>query len=58
MTMKTYKVTANYIVYLEHVIMAKDEDEAFKIAQELDGGEFRQVSEDDWRIDDVEEIEQ
>ena len=58
MTIKAYKVTANYIVYLEHVIMAKDEDEAFKIAQDLDGGEFRQVSQDDWCIDDVKEIKQ
>lgn len=56
--MKTFKVKASYIVYLEHIIMAKDEYEAFDIAKELDGGEFTQVDQDDWAIYDVVEIKQ
>ena len=56
--MKTFKIKANYIVYLEHIIMAKDEYEAFAMAIELDGGEFSQVNQDDWKIYDVVEVEE
>lgn len=58
MKKKMYKVKASYITYLDHIIFAKDEDEAWKIAKNLDGGEFNQIYQDDWNIDDVAEIKE
>lgn len=57
--MKTYKVIASYrtIVYVN--VEAKDADEAYDIARDMDGGEFQRCKGDDlsdWSIDDVEEV--
>jgi hypothetical protein len=56
--MKTYKVYAEYVCYLEHIVLAESEDEAWKIVNDMDGGSFKQVATDDWSITDVEEIKQ
>lgn len=56
MVMKTYKIYAEYVVYLEHVVLANSEEQAWNIANEMDGGSFKQVANDDWSITDVEEV--
>lgn len=60
-SMKTYKVTATYTVYCETEIQAENEDKAYEIACELDGGAFDPVENDglsDWRIYNISEDEQ
>ena len=57
--MKKFKVIAIMSTYLEVEIEAKDRDDAFNIALDMDGGDFTPISDDgDWRIDDVVEIEE
>ena len=58
---KKFKITASYVTYVVAEIEAKDRDEAFEIALEMDGGEFEQENDwcnDNWRIDDIEEIKE
>lgn len=56
--MKKFKVTASYTTYLETYVEAEDLEQAEQLACELDGGEFTQVDNDGWTINDVyEEIE-
>ena len=58
--MKTYKVTATYTVYCETEIEAENEEKAYEIARELDGGVFEQIDNDglsDWRIYSISEDE-
>ena len=58
---KKFKITASYVTYVVAEIEAKDRDEAFKIALEMDGGEFHSLDHacnDDWGIDNVEEIKE
>lgn len=55
--MKKYKVIATYVTTCEAQIEAKNEDEAFSIAQNLDGGFFEQkIDGDDWQIEHIVEI--
>ena len=55
--MKKYKVTACYYTYCTAVVEAETEDEAYNIAQEMDGGSFKESGElGDWHINDVQEI--
>jgi hypothetical protein len=56
--MKTYKVTACYYTYCTANVRAKTEEEAYQIAREMDGGDFKQSNElGDWHINSVEETE-
>ena len=59
MTLKKFKVTACYTVYCYATVEASDEDEAFALANQMDGGDF-EIEEDyglsDWHIDSVKEI--
>lgn len=56
--MKRYKVTACYYTYCTAVVEAETEDEAYNIAQEMDGGSFKESGElGDWHINEVKEIE-
>lgn len=56
--MKTYKITAVYTSYCVTEIEAENEDEAFNIAQDLDGGAFDPIeNEGDFRIYDIQQIE-
>ena len=56
---KTFKVTACYTVYCHATVEAPDEDEAYALASDMDGGDF-EMEEDyglsDWHIDSVKEI--
>jgi hypothetical protein len=55
--MKRYKVKASYISTCETIVEAEDQQEAYQIAKELDGGCFdAHLSDDDWQIDDVFEL--
>lgn len=55
--LKTYKVIASYQTICETTIEAENEDEAFLIAKDLDGGIFKSnIDQDDWNIERVEEV--
>lgn len=57
--MKTYKVTATYITTCEVKIQAENEQQAYAIAKDLDGGAFETtIDGDDWQIDNVVEIKE
>lgn len=58
MTMKKYKVKAYYTTYCYAEIEADNEDQAWQIAEDMDGGEFKQADTGDWEIDYVMEIKQ
>lgn len=57
--MKHYKVTACYTVHCYATVEAENEDKAYAIAKDMDGGDF-EMGEDyglsDWHIDSVREI--
>jgi len=56
--MKRYKVKASYISSCETIIEAEDDQEAYQIAKDLDGGCFdTHLSGDDWKIDHVFELD-
>jgi hypothetical protein len=56
--MKKYKVTASYLTYCTLEIEAKNEDEAWQIARESEGGDFEPLPDiDDWYIEDVQLIQ-
>jgi len=56
--MKKFKVWANSMEHYVAYVDAPDEDEAYKIAKDMDGGEFEPAfdSHGDWEIGDVEEV--
>ena len=55
--MKQYRITAYYTTSCFAEVAAKDEDEAYEIAREMDGGIFSSSADKgDWRIVDVEGI--
>ena len=57
--MKQYKVTACYTVYCYATVEAENEDDAYTLAQQTDGGDFEMENDyglSDWHIDSVKEI--
>jgi hypothetical protein len=56
--MKKFMITAYYTTTCFAEVEAEDEDQAYEIAREIDGGSFTNTDRGDWRIVDVEEIEQ
>jgi hypothetical protein len=57
--MKKYKITAYYYTYCYAEVEATDEDQAYDIARDMDGGSFSSSADKgDWRIVGVEEIEE
>jgi hypothetical protein len=56
--MKTYRVLASYTTYCEVTIEAENEDEAYEIATQMDGGSFDSKGYGDWNIDQVTEEEE
>jgi len=57
--MKKFKVTACYYTYCTAEVEAETEDEAYKIAKDMDGGSFTPSNENyDWHINQVEEIKE
>ena len=55
--MKKFRVVASYVTYCTAEVEAEDEDQAYKIATHMDGGEFSYQATDDWDINQVEEID-
>lgn len=55
--MKTYKIIATSMTYYTLEIQAENEDEAWGIAQEADGGDFREIDQGDWEIYSVAEVQ-
>jgi uncharacterized membrane protein YkoI len=55
--MKKFKVMASYITYCTAEVEAENEDAAYEIARDMDGGDF-EPSRDcyDWHINQVTEI--
>ena len=56
--MKKYKVKAYYTVYCYAEIEAENEEQAWIIAENMDGGSFKQEDIGDWEIDYVLEIKE
>jgi hypothetical protein len=57
--MKKFKVTASYITYCTAEVIAEDEDQAYEIARDMDGGDFTESRENfDWHISQVTEIKE
>ena len=54
--MKTYRVEAQYITYVYVDIEAEDADQAWEIASDMDGGDFKESGFGDWGITNVEEL--
>lgn len=58
--MKKFRIEASFVTYLTAEIEAENEEQAYEIARDMDGGDFEQRRWDgqgDWNIDDVTEIE-
>jgi len=55
--MKKYNITAYYTTTCFVEIEAENEDDAYEIARNMDGGNFTSTDSGDWRIVDVEEVE-
>jgi len=56
--MKTFKATAVYTTYCTIEFEAEDEDQAYEMARDMDGGDFTPQDIGDWRVVEIEEIEQ
>ena len=57
--MKKFKVAASYITYCTAEVIAEDEDHAYEIARDMDGGDFTESRENfDWHISQVTEIKE
>jgi hypothetical protein len=50
---KVYRILVSSITYYAVNIEADSEEQAYELAGQLDGGEFMELDEMDWQIDDV-----
>lgn len=55
--MKKFKVIASSISYFVLEVEAENEDEAWQIGREADGGDFEPDGDGDWEIYSVEEVQ-
>jgi len=51
--MKTFKIQASYMTFLDATIEAENLDEAREIAYYMDGGDFKENGLGDWEIDNI-----
>jgi len=56
--MKTYKVQASYVVYLEAEMELEDDEDPWYHAKRMDGGDFSRLDDYNWSVDSVELIEE
>ena len=56
--MKTFKVIASYKTICRAYVEAETEDEAYKIAEAMDGSLFKELDTDTWEIETVSEVSQ
>jgi hypothetical protein len=54
--MNKYRVHASYISYCYIDIDADSEEQAWELAENTDGGDFKQTELGDWKIDGVAEV--
>jgi len=55
--MKKFKVTACYYTYCTAEVEAENEDQAYEIAKDMDGGDFTESRDNyDWHINEVKEV--
>jgi len=55
--MKKYKVTASYLTFCTLEVEAENEDQAWEMAREADGGDFEALPDlADWYINEVQEV--
>lgn len=52
-----YKVLARVTSYVYDIIEAEDDEQAWQIAHELDGGSFKDTGSGDWDIVSVDKTE-
>lgn len=55
--MKKFKVVASSISYYTVEIEAENDDEAWDIARDMEGGDFEAEDQGDWEIYSVSEVE-
>ena len=54
--MKTYRVTASYRTFCTVEIEAENQEQAYEMANELDGSVFEStIDPDDWQIEHIQE---
>jgi len=51
--MKTFKIQASYMTFLDATIEAENLDEAREIAYNMDGGDFKDTGKGDWNVDNI-----
>jgi len=51
--MKYYKVTASFITNCVAEVTANNADEAYQIAKQMDGADFKQTELGDWKIQEI-----
>lgn len=57
--MPKYKVTACYYTFCTAEVEAENEEQAYEIARDMDGGDFTDSRDcQDWHINDIQEVEQ
>lgn len=57
--MKKFKITASYVSYCTAEIEAETQEEAERLAHDMDGGDFTPAQDnDDWTIETVREVTQ
>ena len=56
--MKKFKITASHVSYCTAEIEAETQEEAERIAHDLDGGQFTPAERDNWTIEAVREVTQ
>ena len=57
--MPKFKATAGYITYATVIIEAENVDQAYRIAKDMDGGDFTPSNNNyDWHISDVHEVDE
>ena len=54
--MKKYRILASSVNYFYLDIEANNDDEAWKIAYDSDGGDYKQQGLGDWQIDNIDEV--
>jgi hypothetical protein len=55
--MKKFKVTACYSTYCTAEVEAENEDQAYEMARDMDGGDFTESRDNyDWHINEVKEV--
>jgi hypothetical protein len=55
---KKFRITASFTSYCHAEIEAETQEEAERLARDMDGGQFIPAERDDWTIETVQEVTQ